>query len=75
MLSLFVPLAWLRIEVAGFSLTATMLFAGAVLVYYFLLDLPLGLAMLAVTVALLWLGAMITGLGALQAGTPAGSGG
>jgi uncharacterized membrane protein YGL010W len=49
MLSLFIPLAWLRLDVGGVTLTAAMLFAAAVLVYYFLLDVPLALAMLVFT--------------------------
>src|SRR5687767_3744987 len=49
MLSLFIPLAWLRVELGGVTLTAAMLFAAVVLVYYFLLDIPLALAMLVVT--------------------------
>src|SRR6185295_7776274 len=63
MLSLFIPLAWLRVELGGVTLTAAMLFAAAVLVYYFLLDIPLALAMLGVTLALLYLGKTIADLG------------
>ena len=66
MLSLFIPLAWLRIEVGGVPLTAAMLFAGTVMVYYFLLDVPLAVAMLFVSVGLVWLGHEIAGLGAAQ---------
>ena len=64
MLSLFIPLAWLRIELGGISITAAMLFAAAVLVYYFMLDVPLGLAMLVVSALLLWLGQLIADQGA-----------
>ena len=63
-LSLFIPLAWPRVEIGGMPVTAAMLFAGVVLVYYFLLDVPLALAMTAVTLALLWLGHEIAALGA-----------
>jgi len=66
MLSLFIPLAWLRVEVGGVTLTAAMLFAAVVVAYYFVLDVPLGLAMLAVSAALVWLGQMISDQGALQ---------
>jgi uncharacterized membrane protein YGL010W len=55
MLSLFIPLAWLRADVAGVTLTAAMLFAAVVLAYYFLLDVPLALAMLAFTALLLYI--------------------
>jgi len=64
MLSLFIPLAWLRLEVGGVTLTGAMLFAAVVLVYYFLLDVPLALAMLVVTAVLVYLGQAIADLGA-----------
>lgn len=64
MLSLFIPLAWLRVDVGGVTISAAMLFAAAVLFYYFLLDVPLGLAMLAVSAALVWLGDVIASQGA-----------
>lgn len=64
MLSLFIPLAWIRVEVGGATLTAAMLLAALVLVYYFLLDVPLALAMLAVSAALVWAGHEIAALGA-----------
>jgi uncharacterized membrane protein YGL010W len=64
MLSLFIPLAWVRLfEVNGFVFTAAMLFAAVVLVYYFVLDFPLGLAMLVITAILLWIAEGIAGLG------------
>jgi uncharacterized membrane protein YGL010W len=68
-LSLFIPLAWPRIEIAGMPFTAAMLFAAAVLAYYFILDVPLALAMSAVTLTLLWLGHQIAALGAGPAWT------
>jgi uncharacterized membrane protein YGL010W len=55
MLAILVPLSWLRIDVAGFGVTAGMLLAAVVLAYYFILDVPLALAMLAVFGALIWL--------------------
>jgi len=67
MLSLFIPLAWIRLfEVNGIALTAAMLFAAVVLVYYFLLDVPLAVAMLAVTALLVFIGQKIADLGAVQ---------
>lgn len=66
MLSLFIPLAWIRFDVAGVTLTAAMLFAAVVLVYYFLLDVPLALAMLVVTAVLVWLGHQLAELGTFQ---------
>ena len=65
-LSLFIPLAWLRIDVGGVTVTAAMVFAGAVLVYYFMLDVPLALGMLATNALLLWLAQTIADQGTLQ---------
>jgi uncharacterized membrane protein YGL010W len=45
--------------------TAAMLFAGVVLAYYFVLDVPLALAMLAVNAVLLWLGQWLAAQGAV----------
>jgi len=64
MLSLFIPLAWLRVELGGVTITAAMVFAAMVLVYYFLLDLPLALAMLVLMGALVYAGQALAGLGA-----------
>lgn len=58
-LSLFIPLAWLRIPLAQLDLTGAMIFAAIVVAYYFVLDVPLALAMLALTGALLWAGELI----------------
>jgi uncharacterized membrane protein YGL010W len=66
MLSLFIPLAWIRLEVGGVTLTAAMVFAAVVLIYYFVLDVPLALAMLVVTALLVFLGERIASLGAAQ---------
>ena len=66
MLSLFIPLAWIRFDAGGVTLTAAMLFAAVVLIYYFLLDVPLALAMLVVTAILVFLGKKIAALGVVQ---------
>jgi uncharacterized membrane protein YGL010W len=66
MLSLFVPLAWIRFEAGGVTITAAMVFAAVVLIYYFFLDVPLALAMVVITVALVWIGHQIAGLGTSQ---------
>jgi uncharacterized membrane protein YGL010W len=63
-LSLFIPLAWLRLDIGGVPVTAAMIFAAVVLAYYFVLDVPLALAMLAVNAVLIWAGHQIAGLGA-----------
>jgi uncharacterized membrane protein YGL010W len=67
MLSLFIPLAWIRFDAGGVTLSAAMLFAAIVLIYYFLLDVPLALAMLVVTGILVWIGHSIAGLSTTQA--------
>jgi uncharacterized membrane protein YGL010W len=66
MLSLFIPLAWLRVDLGATTVTAAMLFAAVVLVYYFLLDVPLALAMLVITSILVFVGHKIADLGAVQ---------
>jgi uncharacterized membrane protein YGL010W len=65
-LSLFIPLAWIRFEAGGVTVTGAMVCAGAVVLYYFFLDVPLALAMLAVTAVLVWAGHQIAELGAMQ---------
>jgi uncharacterized membrane protein YGL010W len=65
-LSLFIPLAWIRFEVGGITVTAAIVFAAAVLIYYFVLDVPLAFAMLVVTGALVWVGHQIAALGVVQ---------
>jgi len=66
---LFVALGWARIEVGGVTLSAAMLLAAVVLAWYFLLDVPLALAMLVINAALLYLADMVSalplGIGAL----------
>ena len=64
-LSLMVPLAWLRVE----GITAAMAITAVLLAYYLVLDLWLGLAMCVVMAALLWLGQCIADLGALAGWT------
>jgi len=66
MLSLFIPLAWIRFEAGGVTITAAMVFAAVVLIYYFFLDVPLALAMVVITAALVWVGHRIAGLGTSQ---------
>jgi uncharacterized membrane protein YGL010W len=66
MLAILVPLSWLRIDLAGFGITAAMLLAAAVLAYYFVLDVPLALAMLVVIGVLMWLAERIAALGAAE---------
>jgi uncharacterized membrane protein YGL010W len=65
MLSLFIPLAWLRFDAGGLTITAAMVFAAVVLMYYFFLDVPLAFAMLVITGVLVSIGENISGLGAV----------
>ena len=57
---LFVALGWARIEAGGVTLTAAMLLAAVVLVWYFLLDVPLALAMLVANAVLLYLADLVS---------------
>jgi uncharacterized membrane protein YGL010W len=60
-LSLFIPLAWLRVG----DISVAMVLAAALIVYYLVLDVPLGLAMLVVFAALAWVGEWIAMHGAV----------
>jgi uncharacterized membrane protein YGL010W len=60
-LSLMIPLSWLRLE----GISAAMVITAALLAYYLALDVWLGLAMCVVLGALLWLGQLIADQGAL----------
>ena len=65
-LALFIPLAWLRVDIGGVAITAAMVIAAALIVYYLVLDVPLGIVMLGVFVLLGWIGERIAALGAVQ---------
>jgi len=56
---LFIALGWLRVEIGGVTLTAAMLLAAVVMVWYFVLDVPLALAMLAVNGVLITLADLV----------------
>jgi uncharacterized membrane protein YGL010W len=57
---LFIALGWARVDVGGVMLTAAMLLAAVVLMWYFLLDVPLALAMLVSIAVLLYLADMVS---------------
>jgi uncharacterized membrane protein YGL010W len=63
-LAILVPLSWIHTDIYEFRVTAAMLLAAAVLAYYFILDVPLALAMLVVFGLLIWLAQHIAALGA-----------
>ena len=65
-LSLFIPLAWIRFDAGGMTITAAMVFAAVVVLYYFFLDVPLALAMVVITGILVWAGHQIAALGTMQ---------
>jgi uncharacterized membrane protein YGL010W len=46
--SILIPLAWLRIPIGEFELSGALIFAAAVLVWYFMLDITLAIAMVIV---------------------------
>ena len=52
--SLMIPLGWLRVDAAGMPLSAALVVTLALLLYYLLLDIPLGLAMVVVFGLMLW---------------------
>jgi uncharacterized membrane protein YGL010W len=52
--SLMIPLGWLRADLGGFSLSAALAVTAALVLYYLVLDIPLGLAMGLVFALLLW---------------------
>jgi len=60
-LSLMIPLSWLRID----AVSAAMVITAALLAYYLALDVWLGLAMCVVMGALLWLGQILADQGAV----------
>jgi uncharacterized membrane protein YGL010W len=70
--SLFIPLAWLRLEVGGFAMTGAMVFAAVVLAYYFFLDVPLAIATSIATIAFLLGADWIARQGALPGWTAFG---
>src|SRR3979490_2307124 len=62
--SLFIPLAWLKIDLGPFVLTGAILFAAAILIYYVFLDAPLALATAVFTALFLLAAAWIARQGA-----------
>lgn len=61
-LGVMVALAWLKMDVAGTSADGAMSITAIILVYYVLLDIPLGVAMIAVFGALLFAAETIAAL-------------
>jgi uncharacterized membrane protein YGL010W len=61
-LGVMVALAWLRVDVAGVTISAAMVITLVLLGYYLVLDLPLGIAMVAVFGALLYFAELIAAM-------------
>lgn len=59
MLALLIAMSWARVAVGGVDVTLAMVFAAVVLIYYLILDVPLGLAMIAFTVVVLYVAGII----------------
>ena len=64
-LALMIPLAWLRIDVGGMSITAAMVITTVLLAYYLALDFALGVAMVLAMGILLWIGQQIASQGSV----------
>ena len=61
-LGVMVALAWLRVDAGGVTVSGAMVVTAVVLVYYLLLDIPLGLAMAVLFAALLYAAEIIAAL-------------
>ena len=53
-LALLIPLSWPALHIGDITITAAMLFVGAVSLYYLVLDLSLGLLTAAAVLLMLW---------------------
>lgn len=60
--SILIPMAWLRLPLAGFELTVAMLFVAIVLAYYYALDVPLALAMTIFMLPVLYAADVVAGM-------------
>ncbi|MEP7083289.1 MAG: Mpo1-like protein [Betaproteobacteria bacterium] len=63
-LGLLIPLSWPTLEIGGLSITAAMVFVGAVSIYYLVLDLRMGLLTAAAVLPLLWCAHLLAAQGA-----------
>ncbi|MGH8765704.1 MAG: DUF962 domain-containing protein [Burkholderiales bacterium] len=52
--SLMIPMGWLRADIGGFTVSAALIVTSLLLLYYLVLDVPLGLAMGVVFALMLW---------------------
>ena len=61
--SLFIPMGWVAIDIGGLHLTLAHAFFAAVMIYYFMLDASIALALVLTAGALLYAAQWIAGLG------------
>ena len=59
--SLMILLGWLRVDVGGFPVSAAFVVTIVLLLYYLVLDIPLGLAMTAIFGLMLWFAEELSG--------------
>jgi uncharacterized membrane protein YGL010W len=52
--SLMIPMGWLRADIGGTTVTAALVVTSLLMLYYLVLDLPLGLASCVVFALMLW---------------------
>ncbi len=52
--SLMIPMGWLRAELGGYTVSAALVVTSVLLLYYLILDIPLGLASCVVFALMLW---------------------
>ena len=52
--SLMIPMGWLRADIGGITISAALVVTSILLLYYLILDLPLGLASCVVFALMLW---------------------
>ena len=59
--SLMIPLGWLRADLGGLAVSAALVVMSALVLYYLVLDVPLGVAMGAVFALMLWAAEPLSG--------------
>ena len=61
--AILIAMTWVSVQIGGFTLSLAHVFVAAVLVYYFLLDVPLALVMVVVVGVLLYFAQQVAALG------------
>jgi uncharacterized membrane protein YGL010W len=52
--SLMIPMGWLRVDLGNYTVSAALVVTSILLLYYLILDMPLGLASCAIFALMLW---------------------